>query len=210
VYITDRPLASTYAACAAVAWLTVVPAAAHLFVTIETVFHRRFRAYFVALHAGASLAELERMARDLRLEVMRTLRDTASVQAGMTLMALMAAPTLVRALSLPTDRAVLLSWLLVGAGLQMLAVAGTLLLYYFDFRREALMTALVQLVANGLLTLEFAALGAAPGPGYAVACALTCGASLLFLHRRTIGLLERTFQSQPCASESGALEAEVT
>jgi uncharacterized membrane protein len=198
-------VAPMYAASAAVAWLSVVPACAYLFVNIETVFHRRFRDYYAALHTGASLAELERMAHDLRIQVGETLRGTAAVQAGVTLLCVVAAPAIISVLALAPDSAGTMRWLLVGAGLQVMAMSTTLLLYYFDFRREALYAALTQLGANGLLTLAVGAPSQLMGAGYAVACAVTCALSMYLLQRRMVGLLERTFQSQPYVSEDYAL-----
>lgn len=206
LYVGGAAGAPIYAACAAVAWLTVVPAAAFLFVTIETTFHRRFRAYYAALHSGASLLELERLVAELRAEVDETLRGTTAVQAGVTLIAVMAAPSIVGALSLHPDHGVTLAWLLVGAGLQIVAVSATLLLYYFDFRREALATATTQLLTNGVLTLAVGAESRVLGLGYAAACAITCLVALTLLRRRLAGLLGRTFQSQPFASEDAAFE----
>jgi uncharacterized membrane protein len=195
-------LASAYAATAALAWLSVVPACAYLFVTVETVFHRRFKAYYAALHTGASLAELERLAGDLRVQVGRTLRGTATIQLCVTMGCLPAAPAIASALGLGDGD--MLRWLLIGAGLQVIAVSTTLLLYYFDFRRDAFLAAITQLVANGVFSL---AIGASVfvGAGYAAACALTCAVSVGLLFRRLDGLLERTFQSQPYASEDYAV-----
>lgn len=202
-FLAGGTVASLYAATAALAWLSVVPACAYLFVTIETSFHRRFRAYYAALHSGASLKELELLSADLREQVGKTLRGTATVQICATLVCLPVAPALVRALGLAGD-AVTLSWLLVGAGLQVIAVSTTLLLYYFDFRREAFLAALTQLLANGLLTLAIGAPSPMLGIGYTAACALTCAVSIGLVFRRMDGLLERTFQSQPYASEDYA------
>ena len=191
--------ASLYAATAAVAWLSVVPAAAYLFVSVETVFHRRFHDFYAALHTGASLSELERLSKDLGGEVIRVLRGVASIQAGVTLFAIVAAPVVAGALALsgiPT-----LVWLLVGAGLEVLAVSVTLLLYYFDFRREAFAAAMTQFVANGILTLIVGAPSAWMGAGNAIASAVTCVVAVVLLRQRVAGLLSRTFQSQPFASE---------
>lgn len=192
-------LAARYAATAAVSWLSVVPACAYLFVAIETVFHRRFRAYYAALHTGASLGQLEVLAADLTAEVGRTLRGTAAIQLGVTLIGLAVAPAVADALALAGTAPFM--WLLTGAGLQVIAVSTTLLLYYFDFRREALQAALVQLVANGAGTALVGAPSAWLGAGYTAACALSCLVSIVLLRRRLAGLLTRTFQSQPYASE---------
>ena len=94
-----------------------------------------------------------------------------------------------------------LIWLLVGAGLQVIAMATTLLLYYFDFRREALAASLVQLVGNAIFTTLVGAPSRHVGAGYAVACALACVVAMVLLRRSMAGLLERTFQSQPFSSE---------
>lgn len=205
-FLAGGDVASLYAATAALAWLSVIPACAYLFVTIETSFHRRFRAYYAALHTGASLKELERLSVDLRDQVGRTLRGTAIVQICVTLVCLPAAPALVRALGLAGDGTTL-AWLLAGAGLQVIAVSTTLLLYYFDFRREALLAALTQLCANGVLTLAIGTDSPMLGIGYTAACALTCAVSIGLVFRRMDGLLERTFQSQPYASEDYAVDA---
>jgi polysaccharide biosynthesis protein PelG len=183
----------------------VIPACAYLFVVIETVFHNRFRAYYMALHTGASLAELEGLAAELRVEVGRTLRGTAIVQACVSLVCVPAAPLVVSALGLPGD-GTMLRWLLIGAGLQVIAVSTTLLLYYFDFRREAFLAAVTQLSANLVLTAAIGAPSIWTGVGYAVACALTCAVAIGLLFRRMEGLLERTFQSQPYASEDFAVD----
>ena len=191
--------AASYAATAAVAWLSVVPACAYLFVAIETSFHRRFSAYYSALEHGASLPVLERLAVDVRGEVWRTLRGTAAVQACVTLICLGAIPWITTHLALAGTQTLL--WLLLGAGIQVVAMATTLLLYYFDFRREALVGAVVQLVGNAVFTTLIGTSAVYVGLGYTVACALACGIALLLLRRSMAGLLERTFQSQPYSSE---------
>jgi uncharacterized membrane protein len=195
-------LASRYSSMAAIAWLSVVPACAYLFVTVETVFHRRFRAFYSALHTGSSLSELEQLAVDVRAEVSLTLRGTAAVQAGATLLCLLLAPSVAAALHLSDGSVPILRWLLVGAALQVLAVAATLLLYYFDFRREAFIAALVQLGASGALTFLIGAPSSALGAGYAAACALTCITGITLLQMRMSRLLEHTFLSQPYATET--------
>jgi uncharacterized membrane protein len=206
VYLLAGPgVAPMYAAEAAVAWLSVVPACAYLFVLIETVFHRRFRDYYAALHTGASLAELERMSQDLKGQVEHTLRGTAAVQAGVTLLCVAAAPSIVSLLALAPGSETTLRWLMVGAGLQVIAVSTTLLLYYFDFRREALLAALCQLIVNAGFTSAVGAPSVHMGAGYAAACAVTCIVSLVLLQRRMVGLLVRTFQSQPYATEDYAM-----
>jgi hypothetical protein len=82
-----------------------------------------------------------------------------------------------------------------------LALAATLLLHYFDFRREALLVALTQLAASCLFTLAVGVPSSQLGAGYAGACALTSAVGLTLLRRRMARLLEHTFQSQPYLAE---------
>ena len=194
--------ASSYAAAAAVAWLSVVPACAYLFVQVETAFHRRFRAFYDALHTGATLGHLDRQAADMRSEVDRTLRGTAMVQACVTFPCLLAASIVARHLDLSGVGADALPWLLAGAAPQVIGLAATLLLYYFDFRVSALIAALVQLVGNGLGTWAVYLLGGPLGAGYAGSCLLSCAVAIALLARQTSNLVERTFQEQPYGYET--------
>jgi len=194
--------ASSYAAAAAVAWLSVVPACAYLFVQVETTFHRRFRGFYDSLHTGASLSHLDRHANILRHEVARTLRGTAMVQACVTFPCLLAAALVAQHLGLSGIGAQALPWLLAGAAPQVIGLAATLLLYYFDFRVSALLAAIAQLVGNGLGTLAVGMLGGPLGAGYAGSCLLSCGVAIALLARQTTNLVERTFQEQPYGFET--------
>ncbi len=193
--------ASGYAAAAAVAWLSVVPACAYLFVQVETTFHRRFRAFYGSLHAGATLEQLDRHAEDLRREIVYALRGTAMVQLCVTLLCLLAAGIVARQLGFGASGAAALPWLILGAAFQVMALSATLLLYYFDFRTSALVAAVSQLVGNGLATLAVHFTDGPVGAGYALACVLSCGVAMALLGRRMGSLLERTFQEQPYGFE---------
>jgi len=70
--------------------------------------------------------------------------------------------------------------------------------------KPAFISAFTQLATNCALSIVFGAPSRLLGAGYTIACALTCAVSVLLLWRRTRELLERTFQSQPYASEDYA------
>lgn len=193
--------ASSYAAAAAIAWLSVVPACAYLFIQVETTFHRRFRSFYGALHSGASLGQLDRRARDVRREVANTLRGTATVQICVTLPCLLAAEIISRHLGIQGSGAVALPWLLIGAAPQVISLSATLLLYYFDFRGSALAAAATQLVGNGLATYAVDAAGGPLGVGYAASCLVSCAVAVGLLAMRMSNLVERTFQEQPYGFE---------
>jgi uncharacterized membrane protein len=193
--------ASSYAAAAAIAWLSVVPACGFLFVQVETAFHRRFRSFYDSLHTGATLDQLDGHAARLRSEVDRTLRGTVTVQMCVTLPCLLAAPIVASAVGLGDSGAAALPWLLLGAAPQVIGLSATLLLYYFDFRGSALAAAATQLVGNGVGTLAVDLAGGPLGAGYAASCLLSCTVAIALLARRMGSLVERTFQEQPYGFE---------
>ena len=132
-----RP-ASRYASMAAVAWLSVVPAVR------LPLRHRRdglpppLPAFYSSLHTGASLAELEQLAPRCAgggAHLARHRRGPGGRGAPVP-----AARPAGGGAALAPGSATILRWLMVGAALQVLAVATTLLLYYFDFRQEALIS----------------------------------------------------------------------
>lgn len=189
-------VASVYAALAAIAWLSVVPTCAYLFLQVETRFYRRFRAYYAAVERGASLSELEAAAAAIRTESARVLAGTAAVQVIVTALALLLAPRIVEGLGLRAAGDEALRVLLLGATLQVVALCATLMLYYFDFRTEALVAAVVLLVGNGVFTT--AGLGLVPlGTGYVLGCAASVAVALALLRSRLGTLLRDTYQSQP-------------
>ena len=78
--------AAFYAAIAAVAWFSVIPAFAWIYVQVETAFYQRFRSFYSELEAGASLRELKQHAELISTEAKRILRGAAAVQVAATML----------------------------------------------------------------------------------------------------------------------------
>src|SRR5688572_16654391 len=85
--LADRETASLYSAITAIAWFTVVPAFGWIYVQIETVFYRRFRAFYGGLGGGAPLSILRHRATLVTIEATRILRGAALVQASVLALA---------------------------------------------------------------------------------------------------------------------------
>lgn len=201
VYFLDgRAAASAYAACAALAWLTVVPASAYLFIQVETTFYRAFRGFYDGIERGARLPELDRAAAEIDRVLSHTMWATAALQVAVTVLAMAAAPPVMTALGLSSVDPWTIRLLLGGAALHLVCVVAILLLCYFDFQREALAAGLVLFLCNGLLTAAFH--GQAPaGAGYLVGAALSAATAILSLRVRMTTLLRDTYQSQPYGGE---------
>jgi polysaccharide biosynthesis protein PelG len=195
--LAGRQTAALYTASAALAWFSVIPAFAWIYVQVETVFYQRYRAFYSSLEGGGTLPRLQQRADLLRVEALRIVRGAALVQGGVTLVALMAGPLVLRVAGLPPAALPMYRLALVGAALQLTTLLTLLLLYYFDLRRDALTVAMVLLVGEVTFTFVCWKAGLPPGLGYALGAMASCGLGLGLVRRRMRTLLVDTFQSQP-------------
>jgi uncharacterized membrane protein len=189
--------AAFYAAIAAVAWFSVIPAFAWIYVQVETAFYQRFRSFYVELEAGASLRDLKQHAEMISEEAKRILRGSAAVQIGATTLVVAAAPRIVQAVGLSPDAGPLFRLAAIGAAMQVFCLLEVLLLTYFDLRRDAL--AICGCLLGGVITLTLvcSALHWPPVVGHMVACGISALLGLVLVRRRLQTLVLDTFQSQP-------------
>lgn len=195
--LAGREAAAQYAAVAALAWFSVIPAFGWIYVQIETVFYTRFRSFYEDVERGAPLARLREGASRIAAESGRIMRGAAMVQLAVTAAALLAAPIAVRFVGMPETAVAPFRWAVVGAALQVLGLLEILLLYYFDLRREALAISLTLLGSETALVTAAHVIGLAPAAGYAAACATAAIIGLVLVRQRLGTLLLDTFQSQP-------------
>jgi uncharacterized membrane protein len=195
--LSGRPLAALYTASAALSWFSVIPAFAWIYVQIETVFYQRYRAFYSSLEGGGTLPLLRVRAQSVRAEALRILRGAALVQGGVTAVALMAGPLVLRAAGLPPAALPMYRLALIGAAMQLGTLLTLLLLYYFDLRRNALTVAVVLLVGEVTFTVACWRAGLPPGLGYVLAATASCFLGISLVRRRMRTLLVDTFQSQP-------------
>jgi uncharacterized membrane protein len=193
-------VASHYAGLAALAWFSVVPTFAYVYVKVETGFYEKFRAFYGTIHSGATLTQLAVAVEEIERDVKRILIGAALVQGSMALISLLAAPHLVGLIGMTESSATAFRILVIGAMFQSVAMCSTLLLYYFDLRREAMIVAGALVLINALLTLLIDGGTTPMGIGYALACAVACVLGTVLLRRRLTTLLRDTFQLQPYAS----------
>jgi len=198
VYIVrGADAAAFYAAIAAVAWFSVIPAFAWIYVQVETAFYQRFRSFYAELEGGAPLRELKQHAERISEEAKHILRGAAAVQVGSTTLVIAAAPRIVHAVGLSPDAGPLFRLASLGAGMQVFCLLEVLLLTYFDLRRDALVICGCLLIGVTALTCVCSAIGWPPVIGHLVACGITALLGLILVRRRLQTLVLDTFQSQP-------------
>lgn len=199
--LAGRDRAAIYTAASALAWFSVIPAFAWIFVEAETGFYRKFRGFYQALEGGAGLDELRIDADQLRREAARIIRGASLVQIMVTLLALLASARLVGWAGLPAEALVPFRLVAIGAAPQVIALLGMLLLYYFDLRRDAFVVAGTQLATCFALTAAAWALGLPDGVGFVVASVLSAAIALRCITGRLQRLMLDTFQMQPYHTE---------
>jgi uncharacterized membrane protein len=194
--------AALYSAASTIAWFSAIPCLAWVFVEVETTFHRRFQAFYLALEGGAPLAELRLGVQSLVREGARLLVGAVSVQAGVTLFMQIAAAPLLGRLGLSPDAVLPYRLLLIAAGGEAVAMLGLILLYYFDLRLEALAAAVSLLLAIALFSAGAATLGLPVSAGTAVGALLGAIATWSAVFRGIRGALENTLLVQPFGARS--------
>jgi polysaccharide biosynthesis protein PelG len=189
--------ASLHAAASTLAWFSTIPCLAWVFVEVETTFHRCFRRFYMDLEGGASLAQIRRGVRTLEEEAARLLGGAVSVQAGVTVFLQLAANPLAKWLRLPLDAILPYRLLLVAAGAQAVGLLGLILLYYFDLRRDALLSAVGLLLGVTAFTVAASALGLPPSVGTMLGCSLGAVLTWRRVFRGLGTVLEHTLLGQP-------------
>ena len=203
--LAGREAAVLHSEASTIAWFSTIPCLAWIFVEVETTFHRRFEEFYRALEGGAPLAELRRGVRVLEDEVARLLGGAASVQAGVTVFLQLAAGPCARWLGFSPDAILPYRLLLIGAWAQALGLLGLILLYYFDLRRDACLSAVGLFLSVAGLTVAASGAGLPPSVGTVLGCSLGAIMTWRRVFRGVHRVLEHTLLGQPFSSERGSV-----
>jgi uncharacterized membrane protein len=180
------------------AYLSVIPAMAVLFLRLEADFADRCQSFFGAVRLGASLQHIERVKDGMVSCIRRGLFEVLKVQ-GVTLAALfVAGPTLLKAAGISPLYLRLLYVDAVGVALQVLFLAVLNVLFYLDERKAALGLSAIFAFGNIGLTIVTQRLGPAwYGFGFAGAALAAAVFGLPLLSRKLARLERETFMLQP-------------
>lgn len=190
-----------YDTCMFLGYLTIVPSMALFLIRIETGFYKQYAAYYQTITQGGSLQQIDArraaLIDALRLSVIRLLK----LQGGVTLLAVVLAPSLVAWMGLSPDHTVLLRIALLAACAQIFLMLLLIVLLYFDWQRDVAMLCIFFLISNAALT--YASLMLDPrfhGFGYLLSALLTLGSGLITLERRLRSLSYSTFSREALRS----------
>ena len=179
------------------AYVTVIPALSINLIHLETSFYEHYRRYYLAILGHMPLATLEdrrvRMMDDLRAGVVKLIR----LQGAISVAAIVLAPWILDALGIPAMAVRVFRFACLGAFFHVLLLITILIQLYFDLRKQALVSALVFLVANTVGALVSVRFGfAVYGVGYAAATLFAVVVAFVLLDRALRWLDYLTFVTQ--------------
>jgi uncharacterized membrane protein len=184
------------------AFLTTIPGQALLVFRLEVAFYRRLLGYQASIVGRATLADIEKNREEIGQSLLLSLERIFTVQGSATLVALVLAPQLISAFSIPPESVYMFRTLAVGALLNVVLLGAVLVMLYMVLYREALLTSVLfsaLQVGGALLTLKIGF--PSFGFGYLLACLLTLVFAALLLARRLRDLDYHQFSGQPVTDE---------
>jgi polysaccharide biosynthesis protein PelG len=184
----------SYESAMFLAYLSIVPSMALLFMDIETGFFESYLKYFRQISQHATLMQIRTQQSDLKRLLIQGLKRIALLQTTVCLVGLLLAPALVSAVGGGLEMIPILRYGLVGALFHMLLIAVLIVFAYFDLRRELLLVSVIFFALNAGLTATTVWRGAEYyGYGYCLAALGSFGVAFYFAGVRVNQLLYQTF-----------------
>lgn len=176
------------------AYLSIIPGMAVFLLRMETDFAEQYTNFYGAINGGASLKLILQIYEKMIITIRRGFIEIFRVQ-GMTVIILLAVgDKLLAWVGISPFYRVLLNIDLVAVGVQVLLLAVLNILFYFDYRRDALYLCLLCLTSNIVFTLLSQYLGPAfYGYGFALSVVLTTLVGMAIVSKRLNGLVYETF-----------------
>lgn len=176
------------------AYLSIIPGMAVFLLRMETDFAEQYKNFYGAVNGGGSLKLIMEMYEEMVLTIRRGFIEIFKVQ-GMTIVILLAiGDKLLAWVGISPFYRMLLNIDLVAVGVQVLLLAVLNVLFYFDYRRDALYLCLLCLVTNVVFTVLSQYLGPAfYGYGFALSVVLTTLVGMVVVSKRLSRLVYQTF-----------------
>lgn len=176
------------------AYLSIIPGMAVFLLRMETDFVEQYTKFYSAINKGATLQRISQIYNEMLETIRRGFVEIFKVQ-GVTVIILLAfGDKLLAWVGISPFYRVLLNIDLVAVAIQVLLLAVLNLLFYFDYRKDALYLCLLFAVSNILFTLLSQYLGPAfYGYGFALSVALTTLVGMVIVSKKLDRLIYETF-----------------
>jgi polysaccharide biosynthesis protein PelG len=176
------------------AYLSIIPGMAVFLLRMETDFAEQYKNFYAAINGGGSLKLIMEMYEEMVLTIRRGFIEIFKVQ-GMTIVILLAiGDKLLAWVGISPFYRILLNIDLVAVGVQVLLLAVLNVLFYFDYRKDALYLCFLCLGTNVGFTILSQYLGPAfYGYGFALSVVLTTLVGMVVVSKRLSRLVYQTF-----------------
>jgi uncharacterized membrane protein len=176
------------------AYLSIIPGMAVFLLRMETDFAEQYKNFYGAINGGGSLKLIMEMYEEMVLTIRRGFIEIFKVQ-GMTIVILLAiGDKLLAWVGISPFYRILLNIDLVAVGVQVLLLAVLNVLFYFDYRKDALYLCLLCLGTNVGFTVLSQYMGPAfYGYGFALSVVLTTLVGMVVVSKRLSRLVYQTF-----------------
>jgi uncharacterized membrane protein len=176
------------------AYLSIIPGMAVFLLRMETDFVEQYTKFYAAINGGAPLKRILQIYEEMIVTIRRGFLEIFKVQ-GMTIVILLAVgDQLLAWVGISPFYRVLLNIDLVAVGVQVLLLAVLNILFYFDYRKDALYLCLLCVTSNIVFTLLSQYLGPAfYGYGFALSVVLTTLVGMTIVSKRLSRLVYETF-----------------
>lgn len=200
----------TYDSAMFLAYLSIVPAMAVFLLHLETRFYENYLRYYREIESRATYERIAANHRALLADLVAGLRNLVVIQATISLLCIVLAPHILGALTLSYAQLGIFRFGVLGAFFHILLLCLTIVLSYFERRRQVLALTMLFLVTNTVFTWYSMERGFPYyGGGYFAAALLGFVAAAVVTFRALARIPYHTFIGQPPSVRVGADEVEL-
>lgn len=176
------------------AYLSIIPGMAVFLLRMETDFVEQYTKFYAAINEGAPLKQILQIYEEMMRVIRRGFIEIFKVQGMVVIILLALGDKLLAWVGISPFYRILLNIDLVAVGVQVLLLAVLNLLFYFDYRKDALYLCLLFAVSNIVFTLLTQYLGPTfYGYGFAFSVVLTTLTGMFVVSTRLDQLVYETF-----------------
>ncbi len=176
------------------AYLTTVPALAYFFVEVETEYYRKYRQFYQSILQKRGLKEIDHNHIEMADSITTSFINMAQIQMVISLTAIFLAPKVIDMFGLDWTQLHIARIGVLAALLQAFILLTSIIIFYFDFRKDAMFIALTLFVSNTYFTTWSLDLGFRfHGYGYFISTLITLILALALLKHRVKHLTFFTF-----------------
>lgn len=182
-----------------IAYTTIVPALAIFLLNIETDFYGEYRLFYENVMAKKPFSSIAERRKNMQKVIRRSLFDLFKIQGLISFLAIYFAPELLAGVRVTSDGAVpIFRYAALGAFFHSYVLIFTIILLYYDLRKDTLVITGLFAFLNIIFTLISKFMGEAYyGTGYLATCLIVFIVGFIYLQKRLGQLEYLTFTGQP-------------